>query len=241
MTLEVLQNKEQIRAAREALERRNLSSLPHPVVRGAARAMAWVGLEPPLVLGDYIKSWDLLRSVEFLEQHVARDAPILDIGAYASEILIALHKAKFTNLTGVDLNPRLAEMPYGDRIRYTTSDFMATPFADESFAAVTAVSVIEHGYDPERLMREVARLLRPGGYFVASFDYWREKVDTGDTRFFGMNWLIFSEQDVEAMLAIARKYGLEPDGALQPETADRAIEHGGYRYTFGWLVLKKQG
>jgi SAM-dependent methyltransferase len=240
MTLQVLQNKEQIRAARAKLEARGLSSLPSALKQRFAATVARFGVAPPLVLGDFVKSWDLLTSIEFLENNVSRNSAILDIGAYASEILVALKKAGFTNLTGVDLNPRLNKMPYQDEIKYVTSDFMTTPFADASFDAVTSISVIEHGFDPERLMKETARILRPGGYFVASFDYWREKIDTGNTRFFGMDWLIFSEQDVAAMLAVAAKYGLEPVGALHPETADRAIEHGGYHYTFGWMALQRR-
>lgn len=240
MTLQVLQNKDQIRTARETLEARGLSSLPGSLRQGVAKAAARVGLKPPLVLGDFVKSWDLLTSIEFLEASVSRDGPILDIGAYASEILVALKKAGFTNLTGVDLNPRLKEMPFQGEIKYVTSDFMVTPFTDASFDAITSISVIEHGFDPEKLMKETARILRPGGYFIASFDYWREKIDTGATRFFNMDWLIFSEQDVNAALAVAAKYGLEPVGALQPQTSDRAIEHGGFHYTFGWMVLQRR-
>lgn len=239
MSFQVLQNIEQIRSARDVLQQRQLSSLPSPALRIVARAAARLGMRQPLILGDYIKSWDVLQSVEFLETHLERDQAILDIGAYASEILVALHKAGFTNLTGVDLNPRLGEMPYADNIRYVTSDFMNTPFEDQSFQAITSISVVEHGYNPDLLFTEVSRLLKTGGYFVASFDYWREKIDTANTRFFDMDWLIFSEPEVEAMISVARKHGLEPAGKFQPQTADRAIQHGGYKYTFGWIVLQR--
>ncbi len=240
MTFHVLKNETEIREARQTLVERSLSSLPHPATRLAGRLMARLGLSPSLILGDYVKSWDLLKSVEFLEQHVPRNSPILDIGAYASEILIAMHKAGFTDLTGADLNSKLSRMPFPNKIRYVESDFMATPFKDQSFKAITSISVIEHGYDPERLLREVSRLLVPGGYFLASFDYWPNKIDTGSTRFFDMSWLIFSKDDLEELLSIARGMGLVPAGNMEPDADKRAIEHGGYHYTFGWLVLQKQ-
>ena len=41
------------------------------------------------------------------------------------------------------------------------------PFADASFDLVTANMVLEHVAAPDRLFREVARVLRPGGRFIA--------------------------------------------------------------------------
>ena len=132
-------------------------------------------------------------------------------------------------------------MPHADRVRYHVSDFMSTPFDAGSFAAVTAISVIEHGYAPERLFAELGRLLRPGGYFIASFDYWPEKIDTGDTRFFDLSWLIFSEQDVQQLISEAARHGLQAAGELNPAANERPIHCQGFDYTFGWLVLRKDG
>jgi len=116
---------------------------------------------------------------------------------------------------------------------------MRTLFGDKSFDAVTAISVIEHGYDPQRLIPEIARLLRPGGYFLASFDYWPEKIDTTGTRIFGMEWTIFSREEVLGFLSKAREYGLTPVGDLALDAGDKVIRWGGKEYTFGWLALRK--
>jgi SAM-dependent methyltransferase len=238
--MEVLQTNEQIREARERLVERNLSALPGPFEQSVKRLVSRTRLHRPLIMGDYVKSWDVLATVRLLEEKLAKDDPILDFGCYASEILIALYKAGFTNLSGVDLDPRISRMPHADRIRYRVGDFMNTPFEDASFQAITSISVIEHGFNGPRLFAEVSRLLRPGGYFIASFDYWQKKIDTTGTRFFDMDWLIFSEQDVQQLLCQAAEHGLHPIGDLNFEGRDKAVKHGGYEYTFAWLALQKR-
>lgn len=44
-------------------------------------------------------------------------------------------------------------MPHADAIHYEVADFMQTPFDDESFGAVTAISVNEHGLNSRRLLQ----------------------------------------------------------------------------------------
>lgn len=233
--LEVLQSKAQIKASRKDMEQQGRSVLEGRL----AKTMRRLGLAKGLPVGDMVKSWDVARTLDFIEKHLPKDARILDLGAYCSEVPVALARMGFTAVHGVDLNPNVTAMPHAGRVQYSVSDFMSTPFEPASFDAVTAISVIEHGYEPERLFTELERLLRPGGYFIASFDYWPEKIDTGNMRFFDMTWLIFSEQDVRSMLEVAERHGLRPAGDLHPEAAGRAIHCLGFHYTFGWLVLRK--
>jgi hypothetical protein len=76
---------------------------------------------------------------------------------------------------------------------------------------------------------------------MASFDYWPEKIDTTGVKFFGMDWMIFSMQDVADFIEQAAGYGLLPVGGFDYEGNESPIECGGKKYTFGWLVLKKMG
>lgn len=197
------------------------------------------GLNRSIKLGDHLKSWDMLETIRFIQAHVGRDEAILDIGAFASEIAVSLHQLGYTNLSGVDLNPRVKKMPHADRIDYRVSDFMQTPFADGSFKAVTSISVIEHGFDQTALLKEAARLLQPGGYFVSSFDYWIEKIDTTGIKIFDMTWTIFSKADVEAFITEAANFGLKPVGELDFTCAEKPVQCMGRDYTFGWLALEK--
>ncbi len=38
------------------------------------------------MVGDELKSWDVLKTVQFLQKNVGKNSSVLDIGAYASEI-----------------------------------------------------------------------------------------------------------------------------------------------------------
>ncbi len=238
MSLEVLQAERQNHEARERLEHRKISCLGLEV--GQRGLWQLLRGKPAARLGDPVKSWDILRTAEFVEARCPRTARILDIGAYKSEILCVLHRLGFSRLTGVDLNPGIQDMPFSDHIHYQVGNFLQAPFPDGSFDVVIAISVIEHGFDAPVLLRELSRLLGPGGCFVASVDYWPEKIDTADTRFFGMDWRIFSSLEVEAFVAQASGYGFSPVGALHPGAGERAIHCAGRDYTFAWLALEKR-
>jgi SAM-dependent methyltransferase len=235
MSMIVLQEKNQINAARQELIDKGASAISSPL-RTIFRSLF---LNRKIVVGDWTKSWDVLSTINFLESHVKKNEPILDIGCYASEVLVALHKLGYLDLTGADLNPNLKEMPYQDCIRYEITDFMHTNFEDSSFQAITSISVIEHGFDGTSLLKEMSRLLRPNGCFIASFDYWPCKIDTKGLEFFGMDWRIFSKEEVVDFINEAANYGLFPVGRMKYEGTDRPVDWGGKQYTFAWLVLKK--
>ena len=193
MTLEILNDKYKIGEARHVLVSRGVSLIESPL----RTRMRKYGLAQGMAIGDMLKSWDVLSTINFLDTHVSKNDPILDIGCYASELIVALYKLGYSNLSGADINPKLQKMPYRDVISYGITDFMNTKYEDSSFQAITAISVIEHGFDGQSLLKEMSRLLNPYGYFIASFDYWPDKIDTTGVKFFGMDWIIFSADEVK--------------------------------------------
>lgn len=238
MTGRVLQRKRQVDEARSELRRRRISCLSGPLpYRYILRKL---GARIPAAVGYRIKSWDVLATVSYIEEHLPRTAQILDLGANTSEILAILHRLGYTDLVGVDVAPEVARMPYPDSIRYVEADFMRTGFDDASFDALTSISAIEHGYDGEALFRECARLLKPDGHLILSFDYWPEKIDTTGTLMYGMTWRIFSRQEAVELIETARKHGFEPTGSIDLDAADRVVQWGKWKYTFAWLALRKR-
>lgn len=238
MSVEVLQNKEQVRLARERLVEKGISCLGVPF-EGRTLWQRLIG-RPPTAVGDDLKSWDVLRTVEYLEGTYPKTARVLDLGAFSSEILCALHRLGFGELTGVDLNPRVSRMPFSDAIRWEVGNFMRSRFPDGAFDVITSVSVIEHGFDGPSLLAEAKRLLAPGGSFIASFDYWPEKLDTSDTKFFGLDWRIFSRGEVEELVRQAKDHGFEPAGSLVLDASEKPVSCAGRDYTFAWMALRRK-
>ena len=154
MAMQVLQNREQISRARQELVEKRASLISSPLTAFLRR----MGFVDGINVGDKIKSWDVLSILNFIEGRVQKNDPILDIGCYASEVIVALHKIGYTSLTGVDLNSQIGQMPHGDSIRYEIVDFKQTKFENASFKAITSTSVIEHGFEGQALLREMSRL-----------------------------------------------------------------------------------
>ena len=235
MTVGVLKSRIQVASARAEMKRRGIDCASSFV----DRVLRKTGLLKRANVGDRKKSWDIYQTVRFVEKSVLKNTPVLDIGAHECEILPILHRLGYADLTGVDLNSRIREMPHAGAIRYLTADFTEVPCKDDSFGCVTAISVIEHGFDAERLLTEMARIIRPGGFFVASVDYWPEKIDTAGIAAYGMDWNIFSRKELRSFLGKAEGFGLHPVGDLDFDARERVANWMGRSYTFAWLALKK--
>lgn len=101
---------------------------------------------------------------------------LLDVGSGTGlpAIRIAEHSGgRVTSITPsrtqVAQATRLAEsMGFADRVKFQLGNVMALDFTDESFDAAMAIDVFAHLSDRRLGFAEVARVLRPGGYFMMS-------------------------------------------------------------------------
>jgi len=97
---------------------------------------------------------------------VPASARILEFGSGVGNFLKLLHAQGLSNeLTGADIMSRPADLP-GD-VKWVEADLnhpLALP--DGSFDLIAAIEVIEHLENPRAAIREMARLLAPGGTLV---------------------------------------------------------------------------
>jgi SAM-dependent methyltransferase len=237
LSVEVLTKSVDNTRARTEMRRRGLDFATPRLARLLRKAHLIRGVNVGLLL----KSWDVLKTLQFVEQHVGKTTPILDMGAYSSEILLSLSKMGFSDLTGIDLDPGVRRMPKGESIKYVTGDFTQTAFPAEAFGAITAISVLEHGFCGPKVFGEISRVLRTGGYFIGSTDYWPEKISTRGVTLYGCDWRIFSKGEVLELIEEAGKHGLVPVGPLNFEAAEATVRWLRRRYTFAWFAFQKVG
>ena len=235
MTFHVLQSLQQVSDSRKLLRKHHLSFLT-PKWKSFLRRHR---LFPGFNIGDEVKGWDVLKTIEFIQENIEKDVPVLDIGAFGSEVPLILYKLGFKNIHGIDLNPNILKLQSKNNINYTIGDFMKTSFNDSSFGAITSISVIEHGFNAKALLHEMSRLLKSGGFFIASMDYWPNKIDTSKTNLFNMSWTIFSKEEIIDFIKLAKNYGLNLYGETHFDASTKPISFMNQNYTFGWLVLQK--
>lgn len=145
----------------------NLAFFSHPeIVLNYARAAVNVGL------------WDSER--ELCEKFLSRDAEILELGAGAGRVSLALARSGYRKLTVTDFAPPMVEiaqtifedaaLPADTTVRFAVEDATRLSFPPESFdAAVFAfngLQMIPKRSRREQAIREVSRVLRRGGIFI---------------------------------------------------------------------------
>lgn len=110
--------------------------------------------------------------VRALARRIARRAGphgrVLDVGCGDGKLLVALAAHGFEG-TGIELNPRVDErLPPGSRIRIFVGSLADAGLPPASFHVVVLRHVLEHLDDPLAALREVRRLVAPGGTVVVA-------------------------------------------------------------------------
>ena len=108
----------------------------------------------------------------WFDQHIDwQGKAVLDLGCAGGFMAEALAQ-RGACVTGIDpaaeaINAARAHARKGDlRIGYDVGVGEALPYDDASFDAVVCVDVLEHVADLNKVLAEVARILRPGGLFL---------------------------------------------------------------------------
>jgi len=109
---------------------------------------------------------------------------LLDIGCSSGSFLELL-KGDPWKLYGIEMSAncaRIAEEKTGAHV--FVGDVLDASFPPESFDVITCFDVLEHFYEPRRVMKRVGEWLKPGGIFYVLVP----NIDSAEARVFGTYW-----------------------------------------------------
>jgi SAM-dependent methyltransferase len=118
---------------------------------------------------------------------VKKEDRILDFGCGYGRLCDELRRAGFQNVLGVDSSPQMIERAQGlfPDIAFQVVPSFSLPFPDHTFDAVTLFAVLTcviSNEAQEQLIRELSRVLRPGGILYVS-DYPLQEDDRNTMRY----------------------------------------------------------
>jgi demethylmenaquinone methyltransferase/2-methoxy-6-polyprenyl-1,4-benzoquinol methylase len=103
---------------------------------------------------------------------------VLDVASGTAGVALQLARRTGASVVGVDLTEQMlrqgqrnvAASAMGDRIRLLAGRAEQLPFADATFDALTFTYLLRYVVDPEATLRELARVVKPGGR-IASLEF----------------------------------------------------------------------
>ncbi len=161
----------------------------------------------------------------FLERYsegdMFRDKAVLDVGCGAGGKSLYYAAQGARHVTGLDVvadyGPQAEELArrldLGERFTFLCRDAADTGLPAESFDTVIMNDAMEHVADPEAVLGECARLLRPGGRLFVNFPPYYHPYGAHMSDRIGIPWVhaFFSERTLIA--AYERLCRQVPDGA----------------------------
>jgi len=142
---------------------------------------------------------------------------LLEIGFGAGALLQAATRAGWT-AEGLEISQPAVDHLRKAGLKVFCGELAEARYPDACFDVVVATELLEHIDDPENLVRETARILRPGGLFWAT----TPNIGGVSGRLLGVKWTmvcadhlhLFSERGMSKMLETAgfKRVRIKTDG-----------------------------
>jgi len=123
--------------------------------------------DPSSLYSSYIHRWRVERIVEIMRPIAGN---VLDIGCFDGTIAEKLIAQGNKQIFGIDRMASALELAAAKGVNTYELDIdeQNTAFEDEFFDAALATGVIDSMFDPDGVVEEIHRVLKPGGTFIVS-------------------------------------------------------------------------
>jgi SAM-dependent methyltransferase len=170
----------------------------HTLVRCPACSLVWLS-NPPKPAEMYLHYTDAYHKLisaagrdslahwGFRKEAVAQfkqSGALLDLGCSSGSFLEFMQGESW-KLYGIEMSAEVARMAEErSKAQVFVGDIVDAPFPREFFDAITCFDVLEHLYEPRRVMARVSEWLKPGGIFYVLVP----NVNSAEARMFGSYW-----------------------------------------------------
>jgi SAM-dependent methyltransferase len=147
---------------------------------------------------------------EIARAKIRQSSLVLDVGVGGGSNLRMLAEMEFPHVIGLDPNPDVVHICQDKGLASVRQgNICDLPFSSESFDFVLATDVIEHVQDDMAALKEIYRVLRPGGYALISVPAFQSLWGLQDEvalhcRRYRLGKLV--ERVISAKLTIVRSY-----------------------------------
>ncbi len=147
---------------------------------------------------------------------------LLDVGCGNAWSAYAFARRGF-DVVGVDLNANAFEPPALPNLRLREGSVLSLPFADASFDLIAGYQMLEHVPDPEAALREMLRVVRPGG----TISIVSPNLLSAMLSLRGICFHVWNNRPPRTILVRSAETSRHPAGNTLPELVGSLIGNGG--------------
>lgn len=120
-------------------------------------------------LAQVLADWDPAFYAKYIDtlKPVEGSGKVLDVGCGVGRVVGELRRAG-VDAMGVDVSEANIQRARDQGLPCEFYDGKRLPFSDATFASAGALNVLEHVEEPEDFLKELVRVVRPGGRVVVS-------------------------------------------------------------------------
>ena len=106
--------------------------------------------------------------VEWLIEQVPEGSFVLEIGCNSGGLCKRIQDEKKAYVKGIDICEEMVARAKAKGVSAEVGVAEDLPYKDNAFEVVVMTEVMEHLFDPKVVLKEIYRVLKPGGIFIGS-------------------------------------------------------------------------